>query len=393
MFKDKLKKRDVESIIKFSIVWPVAILMKPFICDVWLVSERPAEAQDNGYWLFKYICENECHRNTYYIIKSGARDEKKVVTLGKTIKAYSLKHYLYYLLATKHISSQIDGGMPSMRVCSFLERHGLLKNKKIFLQHGVIKDVLPFCFKETARVDMFCCSTKIETEFVRKNFGYQENEVFQTGLARFDNLYKNQGKTKKQVLVMPTWRAWLAKKEFKNDETAIANFINSPFYKCYATLLENKRLHDILKKNGYNLIFYVHSDLQFYTKQFQILDRTIEIASDQDYDVQQLLVESEILVTDYSSIFFDFAFMKKPICYYHFDYEEYRKKQHLEGYYDYHKGLGPVFDCVDDIVMYIEHIISQEGKMDQVYSELADDLMDLRDGNNCERIIKQINIL
>lgn len=391
MFKDKIRKIDIEAIAKFSLLWPVALMVKPFMNDVWLVSERPAEAQDNGYWMFKYICENRCHENTYYIIKEGASDEQKVAVLGKTIKSQSLKHYLYYLLATKHISSQIDGGMPNMRVCSFLERYGLLKNKKVFLQHGVIKDILPFCFKETARVDMFCCTTKKETEFVKKNFGYQDNEVYQTGLARFDNLI-DTSKGKKQILIMPTWRAWLAQGQSNSIEEAKCKFLKSEYYRRWSSLLKDEKLLMLLEKYNYSLVFYPHSDMQPYVSYFETNDARITIADARRYNVQDLLKESAIMVTDYSSVAFDFAYMDKPVIYYHFDYKAYREGQHLEGYFQYVRdGMGPVFSNPLDIIKYLEQLLENHCGLMEPYNYRVEQFFDLKDKNNCKRIVDAIN--
>ena len=43
------------------------------------------------------------------------------------------------------------------------------------------------------------------------------------------------------------------------------------------------------------------------------------------FDYQKILIKSSLLITDYSSVFFDFSYMKKPIIYTQFDYELHRK--------------------------------------------------------------------
>ena len=72
---------------------------------------------------------------------------------------------------------------------------------------------------------------------------------------------------------------------------------------------------------------------------------------------QEILIESSLLITDYSNIFFDFAYLKKPIIYAQFDYDEYRNNHFKEGYFDYKKdGFGPI--CYN-INCTINAIISQ----------------------------------
>lgn len=386
MFKNKIRKVDIEAIAKFSLMWPVALVMKPFVSDVWLISERPEEAQDNGYWMFKYICENNCHKNTYYIMKARGRDEQKVEALGKTIKFNSFRHYLYYLLATKHISSQIDGGMPNMRVCSFLERYSLLKNKKVFLQHGITKDVISFGFYKDTRVNLFVCATKKETDFVKETFGYPEGAVQQLGFARFDNLIDTSN-GKKQILIMPTWRAWLAQSESKSPEEAKKKFLESEYYKRWNSLLKDKKLLELLEQYEYSLVFYPHSDMQPYVHYFEKNNVRIKIADAKRYDVQDLLKESSIMITDYSSVAFDFAYMDKPVIYYHFDYKKYRIGQHPEGYFQYDRdGMGPVVDTNDLVCEMLKKTLDLDSELLNMYKIRRKEFFDLKDGKNCERI-------
>ena len=63
-----------------------------------------------------------------------------------------------------------------------------------------------------------------------------------------------------------------------------------------------------------------------------------------NYDVQDLLKRSKILITDYSSVFYDFAYMKKEVIYYQFDYNDFFKKHYEIGNFNFEKnGFGPIF--------------------------------------------------
>ena len=63
----------------------------------------------------------------------------------------------------------------------------------------------------------------------------------------------------------------------------------------------------------------------------------------------------------YEGIAFDFAYMNKPLIYYHFDYHEYRKKQHPEGYFKYENdGFGPIVETKEKLCEYIDEIIDEE---------------------------------
>ncbi|AYM02860.1 CDP-glycerol glycerophosphotransferase family protein [Levilactobacillus yiduensis] len=55
-------------------------------------------------------------------------------------------------------------------------------------------------------------------------------------------------------------------------------------------------------------------------------------------DISELYLISDMLITDYSSVFFDFAYLKRPILFYPYDYHMY--KDELRGFYlDYEKDL------------------------------------------------------
>ena len=62
------------------------------------------------------------------------------------------------------------------------------------------------------------------------------------------------------------------------------------------------------------------------------LDNFYVIADFDNYDVQQLLIDSRLLITDYSSVAFDFAYMKKKTIYCQFDLEKYRSEQYGIGF-------------------------------------------------------------
>ncbi|WP_257940879.1 DegT/DnrJ/EryC1/StrS family aminotransferase [Bacteroides muris (ex Fokt et al. 2023)] len=79
------------------------------------------------------------------------------------------------------------------------------------------------------------------------------------------------------------------------------------------------------------------------------------IASWEKYDIQELLKSSAIMITDYSSVFFDMIYMKKPIIFYQFDEEKYRKYQYGEGYFDYHhNAFGNTCSSSDLVIKELE---------------------------------------
>lgn len=385
MLKDKLRKRDIQAMLLFALAWPVAQLCKKRHKNLWLISERPDEARDNGYALFRYIRTEHPQDDVRYVITSNGLDRNKVEQLGNVVDFGSFWHYVYYWMTRVHISAHVDAGTPNSRVTRFMETHGILSNKRVCLQHGVTKDCIPFCFYQSTRADLYCCQTKQETDYIAKNFGYPLGNVQHTGLARFDTLQQN-AECKNQILLMPTWRAWLAPQQFSGKEQARKAFVQSSYYQNYSALLKSSALHSFLEEKNLTLVFFVHSDMQPYCNLFQCSNHHIVIASQEQFDVQTLLRESKVLITDYSSVFFDFTYLNKPACFFHFDYQEYRKRQHPEGYYNYNKGVGPVFCSVEQVVQYLQTLSQRSFRMEEQYQQFCDNFFDLRDQKNCCRI-------
>ena len=71
-----------------------------------------------------------------------------------------------------------------------------------------------------------------------------------------------------------------------------------------------------------------------------------------------MIKKSALLITDFSSVFFDFGYMKKPIIYYQFDNELFRSNHYKEGYFSYERdGFGPVATKENDLISYIKKLI------------------------------------
>lgn len=385
MFKSKIRWVDIKAIVLFTLAWPISVLIKHIHKNVWLFSERPHEARDNGYWLYRYTRKKHPEQKAYYVIQRNSVDRRKVEQYGKAIMYGSFWHYVMYLVVWCHISAHIDSDSPNSRVSNFLETHGLLKNQRVFLQHGITKDKISFGYYEVSRADLFVCAAEPEYRFCKKEFGYPEGNVQLLGFARFDGL--NICNPERQVLLMPTWRAWLANVTEKE-------FIASDYFQRYRSLLANKRLQNILNERGVQLVFFPHSDMQKFISLFQVDCARVSIASAGEYEMQELLNKSAALITDYSSVAFDMAYMGRPICYYQFDYGAYRKGQHPEGYYSYKRdGFGTVCEAEDDLVDIINMIIDNNFHVAESYKERQNKFFVLRDKNNCERIYAAIRKL
>ena len=389
----RVKIGDIGHIFLFLFALPVALIYKLFRRDLWLVCDNANEARDNGYWFYKYVREAYPEQDIVYAISKKSKDFLRVRDLGKTVDYGSYIHWVLYLTAKKNISSQ-KGGKPNAAVCYFLEVNGILKNTRVFLQHGVIKDDMPWLYYENTKMKMFVCSTFREWKFVSETYHYPAGYVKELGLCRFDGLHDFEVKPK-QILLMPTWRSWIATPTSASYEIEdVSEFENTEYFKAWNEFLNSERLANILEKNDLKLIFYPHRDMQIFLDKFGIRSDRIITAKFPEYDVQELLKESAYLITDFSSIAMDFAYMKKRLMYYQFDYEDFRKGQYGEGYFSYENdGFGKVCYTLETALNEIETAVKENFVNQEIYLKRHDEFFDLFDTNNCERNYQAIKEL
>ena len=353
--------------------------------EIWLVAERGADARDNGYHFFRYLREKHPNVDAYYVITEDSADRSRVEALGKVVKYGSLQHYLMFIAAAYKISTHIAGYSPNMYFYHRYKKWLPWKGKRIFLQHGITQNNIDGLYKENTKLDLFICGAKPEYDYVAQYFHYHD-EVKYTGLARFDALH--DGETKDQILVMPTWRMYYS--GLDEQKLKISDYVIK-----WNAVLHDERLIAALKKAGKTLVFYPHYEVQkHFLHLFSANDPSVMIADFDHYDVQQLLKDAQLLVTDYSSVYFDFAYMRKPCVYYQFDEAQFFAQHYKPGYFNCREmGFGEVVTqheaLVDTLISYLE----QDCRMKDVYLKRIDGFFPLHDTQNCERIFAEIQKL
>lgn len=130
-------------------------------------------------------------------------------------------------------------------------------------------------------------------------------------MPRFDALHKIQV-ISNRILIMPTWRYWFNLKSKRNKNTD-NDFETSEYVRCWEELLVSPELERLINKCQLEVIFYPHRNMQNYIKTFEQLKTSVVIASWEKYDIQELLKSSAIMITDYSSVFFDMIYMKSRL--------------------------------------------------------------------------------
>ena len=353
---------------------------------IWLVGERPNQAQDNGYHFFRYLKTHHPERRTYYVITKDSPRSPTLAEIGETVCYGSFRHWMMCFGCEALISTHLWSLFPTdaWRYKEFLSRHRPKGQKRVFLQHGVISADIPSLYSARTKVDLFICGAKPEYDYVREHFHYKNNEVVYTGLARYDALHDFT--VKKQILIMPTWRTWL-----KDLGTELKD---SEYIRQWNQVITDDAFIKAAKETGYRIIFYPHPNMQRNRDCFVSKDEALIIADEQVYEIQTLLKESALLITDFSSVFFDFAYMRKPMLFFQFDKERHAAEHYHKGYFDYERdGFGKVAYTAPELVAAFKDIMAGDVVLNEEFNRRIDRFFPLFDKNNSERIYREIEKL
>lgn len=382
----KVKFKDIFDIYKYILCLIPALIYKISLKlrkkELWLICETKNTARDNGYAFYKYMKEKHPKDKFYYAINFKCKDFAKFEKNDKRLVKWSgIKHYFLYMSATKNLSSHKEGN-PNQTLFTILHLYLKMYNNRVFLQHGITKDDAPMFYYKNSYFKYFVCGAKREYDYILEKFGYPKENVIYTGFARFDNLHDVT--PKRQILLIPTWRRWF---ELSNNEV---DFLNSDYFIKWNSFINNKQLINNLEKNNIELIFFPHFQMKKFIKCFNVKSKYIKLIND-EIDIQKLLIDSSLMITDYSSVYMDFAYMKKPVIYYQFDYEKYRSSHFKEGYFSYQNdGFGPTFK---DEILLVEEVIKDINNnffVEEKYNERMNRFFELNDNQNCERIYKAV---
>lgn len=372
-------------------------LFKKFVLKgrrLWLISDRFEFARDNGKAFFKYLSEHpEKTKNILpvFVISKYSPDVPEIKKLGKTVFLEDKKFLYYYLCADKNISSTaaefILNPIPEEK------RNYLINIRKwdfVFLQHGIIKDDLSgWLNKFSKNISTFIVSGQAEYDsIINGNYLYGKRNIAITGLARFDALENNP---QKLVCIIPTWRKYISQSYDANTNSVYyEGFKEDDYFKFYNNLINDERLLDCMRKKGYKGLFCLHP---IHAKQYiDYQGNDVFTINNTEVDYTKVFSEGSLLITDFSSVFFDFAYLKKPVVYAHFDKKKFfETHSYDEGYFSYEDdGFGPVcYDyesTVDAIIGYIENGC----KNPQKYIDRVEAFFKYIDHNNCERIYKAV---
>ena len=358
---------------------------------LWIISDKLNLAGDNGEYFFRYLKKkNPIGINSYFLLNKNCSEYNRLKSLGNILEFGSELHFDIFLKSDKIISSVFEEWVTNPFSNDYKYMRDLIHFDFIFIQHGIIKDDLSkYLNKFRTNISLFITSSEKEYKSIlNSNYGYNENNIILTGLPRFDRLQRlhNLINKEKIVLILPTWRMYIKgtydSKTYKSIYSKLFNL--TKFYAFYNNLINNDELLKNMENLNYTGIICLHP---YFSNQWLDFNRNKLFSAMKLCDYQNLILKSSLLVTDYSSIFFDFAYLKKPIVYTHFDYDEYRNNHYQNGYFNYLKnGFGPVCYDLNCSIKQIILKIKNGCYIEKIYLQRIKKFFKYNDEKNNERL-------
>lgn len=287
--------------------------------EIWFIYDKPNQAGDNGEYFFRYLRKKGYKGlEVYFIINQNCSAYKRLKPLGNIIPLNSEKYRELYLKITKIIFSYSNEWIinPFGKDQKFLL--DLFHYDYIFIPNEIIKDDYSESFhRHIKNFRIFITSGKKEyNDVLRPEYGYNRNIVKLTGFPKYDGLeyLRKTMDVEKLILIIPIWRKNIkgtvlpGNYEYAYDEL----FKYTDYFNFYNKLINDKRLLESMEKYNYKGIFSLHYCFSNQSKDFE-KNSMFKIVFIDDY--QEILAKASLLVTDYSNIFFDFSFLKKPVIY------------------------------------------------------------------------------
>ncbi|EAJ8931691.1 capsular biosynthesis protein, partial [Campylobacter coli] len=353
--------------------------------NIWLFADRDYEADDNAEHLYRYIMQNHPEQKIVFALRKESLDWERLEKEGFNLVEFgSLEFERIIKKASKVISSHSD---------EYLIRYITPRQQFIFLQHGVIKDDLSK-WLNSKKIDLFITSTKAEYDSIANDYNHYKfgkKEVVLTGLARHDALLKNNQCNARQIIIMPTWRANIVGVALGSSKRGLqSDFTQSEYFQKWNLLLNSNILQKLCEKYDYTIVFNPHPNIIPYLKDFNI-PSYVKIANHNE-SLQELFCNSSLMITDYSSVAFEMAYLNKPVIYYQFDHEEFfNSHTYQKGYFDYKKdGFGPVVEDEESLLKELENLLQNDCNPFGIYKDNIDSTFAFKDGKCCERIYKVI---
>lgn len=351
--------------------------------DLWLFGAwYGLKFSDNSRALFEYIA-NYTDINPIWMTKDKIL-LKEIRKKGyRAYAAFSIKGYFYslkagkviisqsiltdanpYLISNKTIKVQLWHGVPIKKIGKDVEKR-LVKCKWI---HNY------FYFFNNLKYDMVLATSVEVAKNMKSAFDVPSSNIKILGYPRNDILFKGLEKVKKKkILYAPTLRG------NKGDRIDIFEKYHFPIAKLESLLTKYNAAFDF-KTHPVNM-----PPMNFINK----IENIENINFIGDVEINEILAQYDILITDYSSIFIDYLLLNRPIIFAAFDLEEYKKDRGL--YYKYETITpGVIAENWNFVFIELQNLLENRDNYKEKRNNLKDFFHLYKDSKSCERVFNEL---
>lgn len=343
--------------------------------------------EDNAAVYHQYLLAHHPEQVTAYWMYDPKTSYAKDQQIKNAVPLGSFKNYLLFFQAdfTFHGHSLLYDIAPAADKFLFLNRktimthisHGIEGFKKILIQ----KEDVPLL----NRTNYFNCASQYEYNLKRDEWKMPEHKLIITGFPRFDRYAPQQPPSEVQnILMMFTWREWLF--DLTEEE-----FMESPYFKNTIGLLQHGGIQKLLMDHDIHLNIALHPFMKKFEQFFTNLSHDENRITFLDFNKQtiaQSIDQNDMLLTDITSVSWDFLYLNKPIIFYIFDQQEYLEKR--GSYLNMDTDLsGYKADSIDHVYEYLKKISEEKITWNEWYPK-ASHYIDYFDQDNCKRLTKRV---
>lgn len=296
-------------------------------------------------------------------------------------------HDVNKLGASRLLKFQLWHGIPLKKIV-YDNKFEDSRNKSEWFKILLILKSKLFPYNEVyGKWDAIASTSPHVSSIFRSAFKINHNKIFVTGSPRGDILLK------KEIEQLPIVEKVSAKVRFsktigyfpthRNDASGFMKYLNKDNLNKVAEILEQQDAVLFIKLHYYNL------GEEFSNKH----PRIVFLQEEELPDINYLLPWIDILITDYSSVFYDYLLLNRPIIFAPFDLEQYLSNdRELYGKYE---DLTPGPKCFnwDDIIQNIKDICAGKDEFHDIRQEAIKIYHSHRDTNNCKRVVEVVKEL
>lgn len=179
--------------------------------------------------------------------------------------------------------------------------------------------------------------------------------------------------------------------EKTGKRTLNASFKGSEYFQFFSALLTDAQVLHAARRYEYQIYFHPHPLLMPYINEFAI-DKDVSLFPP-GKRYRDIFAESELIVTDYSSTAFDFAYLRKPILYCQPDHEKFISGLHTytPGYFSYQDdSFGEITYSLDETVKQIISYMQNHCMLKPVYRDRINSFFTYSDTDCRLRLLKKL---